>query len=76
LLDFGLSTLAFFIAAYWIKRWLEEHDISGGLMRYMLVVVLATAVSLLVSAIVEKFQDKPGANQYTEMMQLLKQLSQ
>lgn len=76
MLDFVLSMLAFFIAAYWIKRLLEEHDIPGGLTRYMLVVVLATAVSLLVSAIVEKFQDKPGANQYTEMTQLLKQLSQ
>ena len=76
MLDFVLSTLAFFAAAFWIKRYLDEQDINHGMTRNVLVFVLATVVSLIVSAIVDKFEGEPAAGQGNDVTQLLKQLSQ
>ncbi|MDR3391809.1 MAG: hypothetical protein P4L77_08735 [Sulfuriferula sp.] len=77
MLDFVLSTLAFFAAAFWIKRYLDEHDINHGMTRNILVFVLATAASLVVSAIVDKFDDQPAAaGQQGDIAQVIKLLGQ
>jgi len=40
-----LSTVAFFVAAYFIKRWMDENDIPKGMTRSLSIFALATAVS-------------------------------
>jgi len=74
LLSFVLSTLAFFAAAFWLKRYLSEQGINHGLTRNTLVVVLATAVSLFVSAGVDKLEGKPASDPQHDVTQLMKQL--
>ncbi|ARU32151.1 hypothetical protein CAP31_10950 [Sulfuriferula sp. AH1] len=76
MLDFALSTLAFFAAAFWIRRYLDEQGINRGMTRNTLVFVLATVVSLLVSAVVDKFEDKPAGGQHGDVAQVLKALAQ
>ncbi|HEY2627969.1 MAG TPA: hypothetical protein VGI57_02525 [Usitatibacter sp.] len=49
-----ISTFAFFVAAFLIKRKLEEWDIPGTMTRGIVIVVLATFVSYLVGFIVDK----------------------
>ena len=76
MLDFVLSTIAFFAAAFWIKRYLDEQGINHGMTRNILVFVLATVASLAVSAVVDKFEDKPAVDLHSDPNQLLKQLIQ
>ncbi len=45
MLNLILSTIAFFIAAWYINRYLDEQGISKGMIRGMLVFSLATLVS-------------------------------
>lgn len=47
------STVAFFVASYFIKRWLEDHDIPKGMTRGLLVFSLALAVSYGVGWVVQ-----------------------
>ena len=53
------STIIFFIAAWYIHRWLDEHDIPAGMTRKMLVFVLASIVSWAASNIEEKLHGSP-----------------
>lgn len=76
MIDFVLSTLAFFVAAFWIRRYLDGQDINHGMTRNTLVFVLATAVSLLVSAVADKFEDKPANGQQADVVHVLKALAQ
>ena len=39
------STIAFFVASYFIKRWMDENDIPRGMMRSLTVFTLAIAVA-------------------------------
>ena len=39
------STVAYFVAAHFIKRWLEDNDIPAGMTRSVLVFCLALAVA-------------------------------
>lgn len=48
-----LSTVAFFIAAYFIKRYLDGMDIPTGMTRSIVVFCLALGVSYGVAAIVD-----------------------
>lgn len=73
--SFLLSTVAFFAAAYWMKRYLDEQDINHGMTRNIVVFVFATVVSLVVSALVDKFDDHP-VNQMAEMHNVIKLLAQ
>ncbi len=75
MLSLLLSTLAFFAAAYWIKRYLDEQGINHGMTRNIVVFVFATVISLLVSAVVDKFDDHP-VNQMAEMNNMVKLLAQ
>jgi hypothetical protein len=49
-----VSTIAFFVAAFFIKRRLEEMDIPAGLTRNALVFSLSLALSYVVALIVDK----------------------
>ena len=40
-----VSTIVFFVASYFIKRWMEENDIPRGMTRSITIFVLAAAVS-------------------------------
>jgi hypothetical protein len=53
MLSLVLSTVAFFIAAYFIKRYLDGMDIPKGMTRSVVVFTLALAVSYGVALIVD-----------------------
>ena len=40
-----VSTIAFFAASYFIKRWMDENDIPKGMTRSVSIFTLALAVS-------------------------------
>jgi VIT1/CCC1 family predicted Fe2+/Mn2+ transporter len=40
-----LSTIAFFAASYFIKRWMDENDMPKGMTRSLTIFALALAVS-------------------------------
>ena len=39
------STIAFFVASYFIKRWMDQNDIPKGMTRSLTVFALAIAVA-------------------------------
>ena len=47
-----LSIVAFFVASYYVKAYLERMDIPKGMTRGMLIFTVALAFSYLVAAIV------------------------
>jgi hypothetical protein len=55
MLNFIVSTLAFFIAAWYINRYLDEQDIAQGMTRRILVLVLASVVSAGAGSVVAWF---------------------
>jgi len=48
-----LSTVAYFIAAYFLKRYMDDADIPKGAMRSAFIFTLALAISYGVSALVD-----------------------
>jgi membrane protein DedA with SNARE-associated domain len=55
MLGIALSTLAFFVAGYFIKRYLDEIGIPKTMVRGMVVFVLALAVAYGVAFAVDWF---------------------
>ena len=53
MLSFLLSTVAFFVAAWYIRRYLENIGIPKTLLRGLVVFVLALAVAYAVAALVD-----------------------
>jgi hypothetical protein len=53
MLGIALSTVAFFVASYFIKRYLDAMDIPKTMVRGMVVFVLALAVAYGVGFIVD-----------------------
>jgi hypothetical protein len=53
LLSLALSTVAFFVASYFIKRHLDDMDIPKGMTRSIVVFCLALGVSYGVAVIVD-----------------------
>jgi VIT1/CCC1 family predicted Fe2+/Mn2+ transporter len=47
------STIAFFVASYLIKRWMDENDIPKGMTRNLTVFALAIAVAYGVGWLVD-----------------------
>jgi VIT1/CCC1 family predicted Fe2+/Mn2+ transporter len=39
------STIAFFVASYFIKRWMDENDIPKGMTRNLTIFALAIAIA-------------------------------
>jgi hypothetical protein len=54
MLSIALSTVAFFIAAYFARRWLDDMSIPKGMTRSTVVFVAAAAVSYGVAFLVDK----------------------
>ena len=52
MLSFLLSTVAFFVAAYYFRRYLEGMDIPKTMLRGFVVFVLALAVAYAVAYVV------------------------
>ena len=40
-----ISTVAFFVASYFIKRWMDDNDIPKGMARSVAIFVLAAALA-------------------------------
>ena len=40
-----LSTIAFFVASYFVKRWMDENDFPTGMTRSLTIFAIAAAVS-------------------------------
>ena len=53
MLDLVLSTIAFFVASFFINRYLNEQGINKGMARGILVFVLASVVSFITSSTVD-----------------------
>ena len=51
--DIVVSTIAFFVAAWFVKRRLVDMDIPAGMVRNLVVFAVATAISYGVMAAVD-----------------------
>ncbi len=60
MLSLIISTIAFFVASWYIKRYLDDMEIPKGMTRGVLVFTLAAAVAWGVSAAVNWVQGKPA----------------
>ena len=49
-----VSTIAFFVAMYFLKRWADDNDIPKGMTRNITLFAVAIAVAYGVAWIVEK----------------------
>lgn len=79
--NFIISTIVFFIAAWYINRHLDEHEIPKGMTRGLLVLVLASLVSWGAGEIVDWAQIKiegpqAAAKPPEDLSQLLKAVGQ
>jgi len=48
------STIAFFVASYFIKRWMDDNDIPKGMTRSVAILVLAVALAYGVGWLVDR----------------------
>ena len=76
-----ISTIVFFIAAWYIHRYLDEHGIPKGMTRGILVFALASMVSWGAGEVVDWSQEKiagpqPSAQNSGDLAQLLKAVVQ
>ena len=76
-----ISTIVFFIAAWYVRRYLEEQGIPKGLTRGTLVFVLASMVSWGAGELVDWGQEEiegpqPVAQTSADLSQLLKAVGQ
>ena len=54
MLSLVISTLAFFVASYFMKRWADDNDIPKGMTRNISIFVAALALAYGVAWLVEK----------------------
>ena len=54
MLSLVISTLAFFVASYFMKRWADDNDIPKGMTRSISIILLALALSYGVAWVVAK----------------------
>jgi hypothetical protein len=72
-----ISTIVFFIAAWYIHRYLDEQGIPAGMTRSVLVFTLASLVSWGSGELVDWTQGtKPAAQTSGDLSQLLKAVNQ
>jgi hypothetical protein len=81
MLNMIISTIVFFIAAWYVNRYLEQQEMPKGMSRGVLVFMLASLVSWGAGEIVEWTQVKiqgPQASAQTpeDLTQLLKAIGQ
>jgi hypothetical protein len=53
ILSLLVSTIAFFAASYFIKRWMDDNDIPKGVTRSLTVLALAIAIAYGVAWLVD-----------------------
>lgn len=80
MLNLILSTIVFFVAAWLLNRYLDEHGIPKGITRSVLVLVLASLVSWGAGELVDwaqfKIEGPQAASQTSnDLTQLLKAIS-
>lgn len=71
-----ISTLAFFVAAWYLNRYLDEQEIGKGMTRGVLVLVLASLVSWGAGAAVDWMQPQAAAPSAGDLSRLLKAVGQ
>ena len=49
-----VSTIAFFVASYYLKRWADDNDIPKGMTRNIAVFTIAIALAYGVAWVVDK----------------------
>ena len=54
MLSIVVSTIAFFVSGYFIKRWADDNDIPRGMTRSISVFVAALALAYAVAWLVDK----------------------
>ena len=54
MLNLVVSTIAFFVAGYFIKRWADANDLPKGMTRSLGIFVLATAFAYGIAWLVDK----------------------
>lgn len=54
MLSLVVSTIAFFVFAYFLKRWADENDIPTGMTRNVSIFVVALALSYGVAWLIER----------------------
>lgn len=65
MLNLIISTIVFFIAAWYLNRYLDDQGITKGMTRGVLVFVLASLVSWGSGTVVDWAQVKIGSSQTT-----------
>jgi hypothetical protein len=48
-----LSTIAFFVASYFIKRWMEDNEIPKGMTRSVTIFILAATLAYGVGWVID-----------------------
>lgn len=76
MLSMIISTLAFFVAAWYLNLYLDEQGIGKGMTRGVLVLVLASLVSWGVGAAVDWMQPQAASPNASDLSQLLKATGQ
>jgi VIT1/CCC1 family predicted Fe2+/Mn2+ transporter len=54
MLSIVVSTIAFFVFGYFIKRWADENDLPRGMTRSISIFIAALALSYAVAWLVDK----------------------
>jgi hypothetical protein len=76
-----ISTIVFFVAAWYLHRYLEDQGIPKGMTRKLLVFALASLISWGLGEVVDWAQEKvegpqPAAQNPNDLSQLLKAVGQ
>jgi hypothetical protein len=66
-----ISTMVFFIAAWYINRILDEQQLPGGMTRGVLVFVLASLLSWGAGELVDRIQGKPEQGDVSQLLKAL-----
>jgi len=53
-LSLVVSTIAFFVAYYYLKRWADDNDLPKGMTRNVSIAVAAIAVSYVIGWLIDK----------------------
>ena len=61
MLSIVISTIAFFVASYYIKRWADDNDIPKGITRSLCIFILAIALAYGAAWAVDKVATFAGA---------------
>ena len=54
MLSLVVSTIAFFVFGYFLKRWADENDIPKGMTRNVTIFVVALALSYAIGWLIER----------------------